>query len=924
VSKLFVKQFENFKGLDTRSSNLTRQANFAVELENYDILKNLSIMGRKGHKIISQHSSSVSGAAFRYPYQGLRQYLHSDVITGTSQRELIGVGDKLYKLQYGYLTIEGPASSSVSLVPDDGEFVLQVGSSSISCGTGFETDFVTVKDLADAIEALAGWSVTSCTPSGIVDGGQVNRGIADGTLVIDASDISTATNVLVETTGGNVWCEVVSIDDGAETLYLHVLEWDRTTLFSVADEALIGVYLFPAASINTIKQTSSTTYSLEIPYWEPILSYGVPFEWQNVGDIDAYFANSQPNFVMRNNSSCLYIGLRRTASTDETVGGVEGRASGLGKYDGKQCYLAGMPSCTAPTLTATAGAGLEEESTYKYLIQWKHIDNKGNIVFGKDSTFDAEAEVTTTEDNRQVQITLPSLSGQFFGILNSGIVNESLATGDTVAVTTGHTLRGHNQNIFLLDRSENLVRAKKFVCEEVAETSITLTEDVDAILCQDGDPVSQGPIIQIYRTKGDGTEYYLAAEIPANGDWTTWTDSLTDDDLGEKWLGPYTGMYRRDVPPVMPIIENHQGGLVGGGGPIETESIFWSGIESVEYFPEGTNMLDLSSTEAGAVTAIASDGLDMLDVFKANSMVVIAGDLVLGNISIVDELVGDIGCPSADGWQKVRGLLLIMSEKGPRLVQNGQLIQPDDRLITYFTNNYYELEEGTLPDGSDEKFYVRYATSAHDYESQRILFFVPCLDREGAAFTINANVNSRVFVYDYANDYWTTYKLNANHNWLGGATFYRNRTVWISRAVIDTGDTNSRGLLMGALTSNTIYDFHDNCLSIPYKFRPQWEFLDEPSMDKDILKFKVWSMNRPFDFDSSIGFKTYLNFSTTTADTVTTVTLDESKISDIVKLRHNKACSFLFSFEGNSYLDSPHLTGFEYEIAVPYDKEHIK
>ena len=984
MSKLFVKQFENFKGLDTRSSDLTRQADFAVELENYDILKTLSIIGRRGHRVASQHGPSAPGNIFRYPYQGIKPYVYKDS-NGVTRTEIVGVGNIPYRLRVGFIYVQGPEDGSVTIVPEAGQYkvILDDGDDSpvtkISIGTGLEESFYSVGDLVDAIDAVDDWSVISVYPSGVVDGAQNNRSATAPTVItnkgaLDWSNGRLETPVPIETTTGIRWVETLGYAAGTQEVNYNIFEWARSSTFNVLDGALIGAHLFPATILLSsvpsefipqdtyVGPASTATWAKYFYYWSPIMgSFQTEtsslFEGIVVGNAtltDSYFASNIPVYSMRNNSNVFFIGMRDAIATDNIVGDVQGRETGLVKYDGHQFYAAGMPSSYATALATDVGGDLEPNSRYRYLTQFKHVDAKGNVTYGKDSTFDDVMEITTTAvAAAKVTITLPNFNALMYGNLNCGLLDTSTAS-QTMDVRAGHSLRNPyatfggisgDAPIFLTDRQNDLVRAHQATLSSVDTVAgtITLVADPDdsGVVVADDDPISQGVVVEIYRTKAGGTQYYLAAQFPyvdpngvASGDsalvWDEWEDTLDDDDLGELWLGPYTGMYRRDVPPVMPIIENHQGGLVGGGGPVESETIYWSGVESVEYYPESTNLLDLSSTETGPVTAIASDSFDILDVFKANSMVVIAGDLTLGNVSIVDELIGDIGCPSLDGWQKVRGSLLVLSNKGPRIVQNGQLLSPDDRLITFFTGNFYEMlsassyVSNTFPSGSDTKFVVSATTSVHDYESQRVLFHVPCLDRVGASKTSNANANSRVFVYDYANDYWTTYKLNKLHNMMGGMAIFQNKPFWVSRMSVDAAAEYSRGCLFSTSNDSTEYDFHDNCLAIPCKFRPQWEFLDEPSMEKDILKFKIWSMNRPFDFDSIIDFKSYLNFKSTTADTITQVTLDEDKISDIIKFKHTKACAYLFSFESNTVLTAPHITGFEYEVATPYDKEHIK
>ena len=98
VRHILRKIFSNFRGLDKRSSHLTRTSEFAVEAKNVRYRKSGAISKRKGSHITS------SGHKGGY---GLVNYKKVNPVDGTVADEIIVVGqdNKLYKLSTGTLIL---------------------------------------------------------------------------------------------------------------------------------------------------------------------------------------------------------------------------------------------------------------------------------------------------------------------------------------------------------------------------------------------------------------------------------------------------------------------------------------------------------------------------------------------------------------------------------------------------------------------------------------------------------------------------------------------------------------------------------------------------------------------------------------------------------------------------------------------------
>lgn len=146
-----VKNFNNFRGRDVRSSDLVRNADYAIEFENALVVKEDSCVKRQGFKIRGNNAQ----------YNGLYTYRYADSSTGSTIEELISLSDSLYRYKEGSFTITYSGTSTnviVSLTLDvetqTFKFVLSEDDEvivTIDIGTGLEDTPVTLADLGDSI-----------------------------------------------------------------------------------------------------------------------------------------------------------------------------------------------------------------------------------------------------------------------------------------------------------------------------------------------------------------------------------------------------------------------------------------------------------------------------------------------------------------------------------------------------------------------------------------------------------------------------------------------------------------------------------------------------------------------------------------------------------------------------------------------------
>lgn len=164
-TKTIPKNFNNFAGRDSRSSDLVRDRDFATDFTNVIISKEKALQNRKGGKILAPNGQ----------FLGLHTYSWSDPDTGGTEEEIISISDNLYRRRDSTFTVAyAGASSSVTF-----NFLLDSDALTYKCkivedgvqklnydvGTGLESTPVTLANLKTQIDAISG-GLYSATISG--------------------------------------------------------------------------------------------------------------------------------------------------------------------------------------------------------------------------------------------------------------------------------------------------------------------------------------------------------------------------------------------------------------------------------------------------------------------------------------------------------------------------------------------------------------------------------------------------------------------------------------------------------------------------------------------------------------------------------------------------------------------------------------
>lgn len=886
ASKTFFRNFGDFKGLDLYQSLLSAETTFATKFQNCEMHGRKSIRKRPGFKMAAQFTfQGDSTPKVLGTYSG---FLNNGTVL---VNELVGSsGNSFHRLVNGSCVITGPANSTFSFLPSatSSDWIADCLVNGVSVGGAFPLACNInhkLSALKAAIEGIGGGGVWTCvlTPSAVVSGAQAGRDHANPVVVADTHTLSVATyypaapRIEVMTTAGiSVWADIIEIAAGG--VGLSNIRLKTSEPFAVADGAQIGVGLYQTQILPITEATACAAgLILSFKYWENV------------------FAPTAYTTITKGNRAATFKNLSNVLFWRATYAGYS-YYGGIYKYDGREvCHVGIGGNQTIPATLPAAGAGLGI-GRYKYLQEFIRTDAAGNEIHSNATDLVGEAYSTTTAGNQQIRVTVvpPTTSTFFLAALghHGAVITAAAGPTNTVTVAAATNTLRLGDWVYFKDSATGVTLYRQVTA--LTDTSVTFSGDPFTVSNAAPNQFISNIISRYYRTTVGGSFYYKLDDwpIPYTLAFQSIVDALPDANLGELWEGPFLGQDRRDVPPPMALIEEHQGLLVGIGDQDEPNTLRWSNYDSPEYWSSSTNYQPIPTAEGGVFTALASDSIDTLILFKDTSFKVVQGDLFSGGFSLTNEPKGDVGCPSSRGWIKARGAIFFQSNGGPRMIVGGELQTPEDRLYTdYFQKDWRtDLANGIV---------------ALDVSNGRIWIF---------------NTNHQNYSLDVVHNLWNSVKFNSGYFYIAAAEW--NDDFY----VVDQYATNiSYGSLWVRNKTETKYDYIDTRgNAIDQDFYPQWDCLGDPTLNKEFLKAIIWSVDNSLFVPSSLTIETFRNWSNLAIDS--TISINFAAATEMDKefpLILNRAKALQFRFRNNVRLECPHISGYEVEISLPYKKEHL-
>lgn len=407
--KTFVKNFENFKGLDLKTSDLTKRQDFAKQCLNAEFSEGFSVRKRKGSQIIGQVG----------PFTRTHTYSYQDRTTGETKQELLAINDYLWRLKYEDITCirtAGPASTGYRVTfgnfggVDQYKFELLENGTPVNMthpvtgatnaylllGTGLEipgsTNYTSLLDLFESIDGVPNWSL-SAYPSN--SGRTTSAGTA---YVIPLDNPHTfATNIPLSSMYNYVAgvtrlvpIRVNVATNPAQITIQSFIDRDNNLIpMTRVNNQTIGSAAGSAAQLELGTVTGTGTgFTIRYYYWAPVPWYSsdyptgfTTYKNENKTPFDLSYTqqgNRQtpaPHFVNAANVCYLYTGAQLTQGTGLVPAAYEFYPY---KYDGISVYRSGLPQPVIQQITTTVGT--VPNGVYKYKAVFEFIDAQGNIV----------------------------------------------------------------------------------------------------------------------------------------------------------------------------------------------------------------------------------------------------------------------------------------------------------------------------------------------------------------------------------------------------------------------------------------------------------------------------------------------------------------------------------------------------------------
>lgn len=457
---------------------------------------------------------------------------------------------------------------------------------------------------------------------------------------------------------------------------------------------------------------------------------------------------------------------------------------------------------------------------------------------------------------------------------------------------------------------------------KISPSAQSVDVTVDNILNTSGyDTDSSDLIIRIYRNRVEDSTTFYEVGFVVNDPFSAtqvFNDNIAIGSEGVEFIDP---IKPHGLPPICKYLTVHQGLLVMTGDNTNVNNVYYSDIDSPEYFPAGDNAFLCETSGGDKVTGIAPLG-NSLFIFKDKSIFQVVGNLA-DDIFRVD-LYGSarIGCTTHHSIAEVNGFLFFLSDKGIfALNQNEQAL-----------TEVSEIVESKFAD-CNLLFNPKKVTAINWIGNDKYMIHLP-------TNTNDHSTSSYVMVYDLYRKAWLEWD---NINAMGGLAIKNKQLYFQEREFRTLSGSTERNLYLIKDTCDT-WDYADHNRAISFTYKSHWEALQEPSLFKKFTRCKIHSLGLSNDDFESDGFDLDLETETDYFNTPRTITnlnfrgsnggwgLDPwgqfawgatRLIGQTTKLKPMKCRSLRLILQNDTIHENVLISGYEFEVA-PAFKAFIK
>lgn len=969
-NRIFRKSFAgNFSGINYQSSAIEDVKDNSVGYAaNYEWALSNSLRGRVGSQLAGPAGNFFGGAKHSYPKtqtQYIPAYSTSPSINstavvpdGSTVAQTVFLNNSLYVLDVISVGVDFvfagfPVNWWAYYKDSDSHihFALQSGSTGnvdFDCGDGITT-FHTYYEMLVAVAASTAFNVTltraNCPPIALINGNQTTApALFTGDNGLNHSLPYNYSHTITVTAGHTFFPgDIIYLGYKRQWEFGYVISTTGTTItflacsgaasgggasFTFITGEVLGILGSTAAAfpITTLQTSSTTPFNLSLPYYRAVGTTPGRFNFQLQKVIPSIENGYNPP-VFTSLNGILYFASTQSSITRNGIGLYR---TPLAKYDGQDIYAAGLPKDSTSFAVAVGAAGTPN-GTYRYRYYYRRHDAQGSIIEGTPTN-----PITKTLVNQKGTITYRNISIDGVQLLSVGALTPGFQANAAYTAEAKIAFVGGAANPIKIDNSNGtagylavgdpicfndsttgaLVRSTVIQIDGSVSPMTMSIASIGAADIANNTPVSAGISIVFLRTTDSGTIWYQLGEVAndAFNHTLTFSDNIADATLtaGVQFTDPDVGK-EHDPPYDCSLVCQHQGGLAIAGGLSQPNTVSFSSADGPEYFPIASNSFDVPSTTVGPITAIQSDTIDRLAVFKADSYYDAAGDLDGGRFSVNVLHEGDYGITSQATLQRVRGALIGLSKLGFVAIQNGVL---DDQV-------FKGINAGII----NRPWLFSAACATNDPFTRTYICHIP-VDKTLAG-------GSNTFVLDYSRfktiPLLRTYasKMNPSYSCQSSDVLY---TLSFEANTYANGLVYRRLYRFGTGESPTGNDgdcYIDHVSTIRYLFIDQPENFGEPSIAKIPTRLRIYSISNSgsgvldlwVPFTVQITFQPYLKLLSYVSSLSFTNVV--GSFGDW-KLPSALCTAYVLQFDVNSLRQAPFFTGYEVVATIPYAKEDLQ
>ena len=930
---------------------------------------------------IHKHSFGRIRTAYALTYANAAPKLTSTELaqTGETVTENLAINRQLFRLvnlSYTVTIVTAGTYTWYSYFGANGHtyFKIVSGAGTIldyDCGTGFEVPgtaggLKTIYDLLTAIDATAALAVTfdraTMGPFGIeaaAAGGARPAGASTSYLGDPFTFVVNAGHTLAFGDYISFWDYRLNVLHGGFIVDDTVAnQFDIQCILQpfVYAGQVLGSLGQPAASFPIAPaQSSSADFALVFPTWVWVPSpvrvtserklFSFSFHTSYYRNLNLHY---KPPAFLSENGNC-YI-----ASTDYKILSHSGEVL---KYDSKSLYGAGWDTpAVASRAAGTAAAHVLAAGTYRYKWYLRRIDSQGNYI---ESNASEVLEYTSTGGaNSAALLTLsmvPYLTDTnkaWFHcyVKNAGGTNQVIAafSGGPISISTTvaaglRVALDIGEPITFIDSAGTLHRTYVISIDQTGPTYTLITvADQSGFTLHNHTFMSCGVTAMLLRTTAGGNQFYEIKELPC-----AYYDATTLDLTWEDCSAGFTGTANlgantpdstlignaqyleieigkeHDPPPLSTLLCGHQGLSIYAGDPTKPNTVSYSLPGEPEYVPLASNNFDVPSSEHGQLTAVVSDDVNHLAVFKERSYFDVQGDLDSGAIDVQVKTEGDYGIASHATLRRSGSRLLGLSHLGIIQISSGFL---DTQIARRLNARLI-----------GQSWYPQWAIAVNDSGTRSYVLNIPtALDSFG-------NTTANTYVIDYSRPELAFLEQSFGAGFTpsaGTATDGDNlysisfdKVAGLSDYPVGIASRRIKRFIGDSPTGDDGLSFHDGGGAISYIIETQINF-GEPHLFKIPLRIRVDSIPNDYIAEGWVPFSmlvetglfpdaTYLG-SGQPGGTAATITFSGSGTwYQDVKLDPVKCLVLMLRLTTAARGTAPFLTGYEILFKDAYAKEDL-